>query len=65
MQKSEGHIGTIFNGTYEVFEQEGQVFLAPVGNSFDIDGYRHGRWECSRSHFDRNISLYTLDSERA
>ena len=54
--KSKGHIAiqdTEF-GSFEWFEQSGQVFKASVKNPLDLLGYRQGaRWECSRKHFDR------------
>jgi hypothetical protein len=51
MRKSQGHI--TFTATAELYEQDGEVYKAPLSNAFDLDGRRHGRWECSRSHFDR------------
>ena len=50
---SAGHIRWALDGAYEYYEQGGEVYLAPANNALDIHGYRHGRWECSRTHFDR------------
>lgn len=52
-RKSAGHLA--FHGEWEYFEQRGEVFRArrtdPLADS--INKARHGRWECSRSHFER------------
>ncbi len=52
-QKSAGHVA--FHGVFEYFEQRGEVYralrTAPLADS--TNKARHGRWECSRSHFDR------------
>jgi hypothetical protein len=52
-QKSPGHI--TFSGDFEFYEDaRGEVYRAPLSNAFDcLTGYRIGRWECSRAHFDR------------
>jgi hypothetical protein len=52
IKKSKGHIKFIWNNTYEYFDRNGEVFLAPVHNPIMTDGYRSGRWECSRSHYE-------------
>ncbi len=52
---SAGHIGFSEDGSVEYYEQAGNVFRAPVANTFDIDGRRHGRWEARRAHFDRSV----------
>lgn len=49
-RKSAGHI--CFAGDFEFYKQadehgELQVFRANRGNAFDLEGCRHGRWECS------------------
>ena len=53
--KSHGHIG--FDGDWEYFEVDGEVYRAPRNAPLaDISGpkpRRHGRWESSRPHFDR------------
>lgn len=53
--KSAGHI--CFAGSFEFLEESGEVFRAPKGAPLaDMNGgkpRRHGRWECSRAHFDR------------
>lgn len=51
--KSPGHI--CFSGTFEFYEDDaGDVYRASVDSAFDcLTGYRIGRWECSRAHFDR------------
>jgi len=51
-RKSVGHI--CFSGSFEYLEHDGEVYCAPLGNAFDLDGRRHGRWECTRKHFDSN-----------
>jgi hypothetical protein len=67
-QPSKGHIA--FIGDFEYYERSGEVYrcsrpdLAPVMT----DGYRCGRWECSRAHFDAYRHLYdpsTPTSERS
>lgn len=55
MKNSKGHIGKL--GDVEVFERDGQIYFAPLASPIQTDGYRHGRWECSRIHFDRNRSI--------
>jgi hypothetical protein len=55
-RKSKGHI--CFVGNFELYEQDGEVFRAPLHNAFDIDGRRHGRWQCTRKHFDQFRKLY-------
>lgn len=59
--KSAGHLGWIESAAsrdlaLEVYEQEGQVYIANAANPLDVWGFRQGgRWECSRSHWDRNV----------
>lgn len=65
MRKSEGHIAWIRSGHkdgthYEAYEQGGEVYLANVANAFDLNGFRHGRWEGSRAHFDRYREQYLI-----
>jgi hypothetical protein len=55
-RKSKGHIK--FWGNFELYEVNGQVFRALMSNSIDINGYRHGRWECSKGHFDQFSFLF-------
>jgi hypothetical protein len=43
MKKSKGHIA--FVGDFEYYVQRGEVYKALLQNAFDLDGYRHGRWE--------------------
>jgi len=43
MKKSKGHIA--FAGNFEFYLRDGEVYRAPLHNAFDLDGYRHGRWE--------------------
>lgn len=52
-KKSKGHIAFTTDGEWEFYEQKGEVFRAKTANAFDVDGYRHGRWEGKRSWFDR------------
>jgi len=79
MEKSKGHIcfaQTAINefcfdyvefferlGESPLLDYELQVFRAPVTNVIMPDGYRCGRWECSRKHFDqyKNVILGTFD----
>ena len=62
MKQSKGHLLFTPDESYEYYEQNGQVFRAYTGNAFDLDGYRHGRWECSKAHFERNRSQYEGES---
>lgn len=65
LKKSKGHIA--FNAPdsptrFEFYQREGQIYRASIpqsgeGDVFDADGYRGGRWESSREHFDRNEKL--------
>lgn len=50
-QNSKGHIAWV--GDLEYYERDGEVYRAHCCNVMDIFGYRLGRWECSRTHFDR------------
>ncbi len=53
-RKSAGHICFAFGGKVEFYEQDGAVYRAYVHYAFDVNGRRSGRWECDRSHFERN-----------
>lgn len=59
VRRSRGHICFAFGGAVEFYEQRGEVYRAPVSNAFDVDGFRMGRWECSRGHFDRYRAVVT------
>lgn len=53
-RKSVGHL--CFAGDFEYYhraDEHGnhQVFRAARSNAFDLDGYRHGRWESSLIHW--------------
>lgn len=48
--KSQGHL--CFHEGQEFYERGGEVYRAGLENAFE-DGYRQGRWECSRQMFDR------------
>lgn len=48
IEKSSGHI--CFNGNYEYFSYEGEIYKAPLSNCINVQGFRDGRWECSVSH---------------
>ena len=52
-EKSAGHI--LFHGDFEFFERGGEVYRAPISAPLAdfTNKSRHGRWECSRPHFDR------------
>ena len=43
--------GLTFNT--EFFVRNGEVLRAPISNAVMPDGYRAGRWECSKEHFDK------------
>lgn len=54
-RKSAGHI--CFAGDFEFYRQENehgelQVFRANRSSAFDLEGCRHGRWECAATHLD-------------
>ncbi len=53
LRKSKGHLAWLDDGQREAYEQDGEIYIASVHNAIDVDGYRHGRWECSRKHWDR------------
>ena len=62
MQKSKGHI--CFYGEFEFYERDDQVYRANVSNVIDVDGYRIGRWECSKlqfKHFKEVILRHTKE----
>lgn len=50
--KSVGHVLWLAKG-HEAIEHEGQIYIAHVSTPINSQGYRHGRWECSRDHWDR------------
>ena len=54
---TKGHIGfsELDGQAYEWVEKDdGQVYRCSMSNVVDVvTGYRQGRWECSREHFDR------------
>lgn len=55
-QPSKGHI--CFHGDFEFFERpDGDVYRAKIADVIMTDGYRFGRWECSRAHFERFRSV--------
>jgi hypothetical protein len=58
MEKSKGHISFSFDKKWELFEKNGEVFIAPVDNAIMTDGRRVGRWESSISHFMHFAALY-------
>ena len=53
MKKSVGHICFAFEDKVEFYAHDGEVYRANTDNPLQTDGRRHGRWECSREHFDR------------
>ncbi len=57
--KSAGHLCFSTDGTIEFFEVEGEVYSAHAWRGlFDANNTRrHGRWECSRVHFERFKSV--------
>lgn len=46
------YIGEMLDTT-EFFERDGNVFRAPISDAIMPDGYRTGRFECSKELFDR------------
>lgn len=54
--RSKRHIA--FSNGFEYFDRGGEVFRAPAYAVVMTDGYRCGRWECSREHFERHRDLY-------
>jgi hypothetical protein len=51
-----GHI--CFSGEFEYFERpDGEVYRAKIADVIMTDGYRFGRWECSRVQFERFRSV--------
>lgn len=57
-KKSKGHIA--FVGDFEFFDVGGEVYRAPRHLPLaDLEhGTRHGRWESSRAHFERNREMH-------
>lgn len=51
MEKSAGHIAFDSSGR-EWFDVGGEVYVGQAANPISTYGYRLGRWECSRAHFD-------------
>jgi hypothetical protein len=45
-------------------ERGGEVFRAHLSNVLDIWGYRHGRWECSKAHFERFKNLIIKEARQ-
>ena len=68
-EKSPGHI--CFANGFEFFEREGEVYRAkitdPLCTLVQVSGRkvesRHGRWECSRPHFDRFRAVITGEED--
>jgi len=60
MKKSKGHI--CFWKGFEFFERNGDVFRANTHNPIQTFGARHGRWECSRAHFDHYRAVIVPES---
>lgn len=71
MQESNGHLfwasHTECNGELtintEFFVRDNKVFRAPMSNAVMPDGYRVGRFECSKELFDKfkNVILSSFD----
>jgi hypothetical protein len=55
VKESRGHLGWTKDGEYEFYAIDyNSVHRAHVSAVFDIDkGVRIGRWECTKSHWDR------------
>lgn len=47
----------MFAGQYEIFLRGEEVYVAPVINPIMPDGYRCGRWECSKGMWQRYKSI--------
>lgn len=52
-EKSAGHIAFLDDGRNEAFVLKDEVYIAPTHNPISTYGYRLGRWECSKAHWDR------------
>jgi hypothetical protein len=52
---SAGHIS--FVDGYEWFDRAGEVYRAPISACVMPDGYRCGRWESSRDHWNRRAAF--------
>lgn len=61
--KSKGHICFNIQAGRELYARDGQVYIAPIANCIDTEGYRCGRWECGVSAFD-NPSTQELFTQR-
>ena len=53
---SADHMGSL-GDSHEVYEIDGEVFIAPWHNVIDQQGHRIGRWECSRGHWDHYVEF--------
>ena len=62
-RKSVGHLAYtlgadgIYREVYKDARAGGDIYIAPVSNAFDLEGYRHGRWEGP----DRPLTRRVLD----
>ena len=60
--QSPGHIAVEYTRGFpasEWYEYDGMVVRAPLHNAIDADGYRIGRWECTRAYFDTKHDYLT------
>jgi len=54
--ESKGHICWVKysadSASFEFFARGSEVYQAPATSVIMTDGYRCGRWECSKAHFE-------------
>lgn len=62
--KSAGHVCFSADMSAEFFQVGAEVYRAPTSARLcdEHDTRRHGRWECSRDHFDRYRKVITGES---
>lgn len=62
LKKSQGHVA--FVGDFEFYLQGGELFRAKIANAFDLDGYRHGRWEAPERMTKDIVSRAVQDAKK-
>ena len=64
LEHSKGHICFVQgNDTiFEYYDREGQIYRAPAYAVIMTDGYRCGRWECSKTHLNLFKDVIIPDS---
>ena len=70
-KKSKGHIAFfLFNQSsswqeiYRHVDGDGSIVVAPVHNSIDVDGFRHGRWECYGGGLDSFLRVVNAQAQQ-